>query len=125
MVLIMATSRDSMMSELDGNADLEGFNMSTDDLYSFLQTLFVVFLVWSIIGVVLGVWAMRRSNVARILLVISSALVCVVSLFAIASVLPALWLLAAIATIALLFVGGANDWYARRSPAQAPTYQPY
>mgnify|MGYP003502844686 CR=1 FL=1 len=37
----------------------------------------------------------------------------------------ALWLLAAIGTIVLLFVGGANDWYARRSAAPAQTYQPY
>ncbi len=99
--------------------------MNADDLYTFLQTMFIVFLVWSILGVVLGVWAMRRSNVARILLVVSSALVAIVSLVSIGSGLSALWLLAAIATIILLFVGGANDWYARRSATAPQTYQPY
>jgi hypothetical protein len=39
-------------------------------------------------------------------------------------VFSALWLLAAGATIVLLFVGGANDWYARRSAA-APPYPTY
>jgi hypothetical protein len=87
--------------------------------------MFVVFLVWSIVGVLLGVLAMRRSNVARILLVVSSALVGVVSLLTIGSAVSALWLLAAIATVVLLFVGGANDWYARRSAAAAQPYQPY
>ena len=54
---------------------------------------------------------LRRSNVARILLVISSAVVALFSLLSITSGVSAVWLVAAIAVIVLLFVGGAGDWF--------------
>ena len=66
------------------------------------------------IACVLAVFAMRRSNVSRILLVISASVAGLLSLLAIGSVVSAVWLLACIAVVVLLFTGGAGDWYARR-----------
>ena len=81
--------------------------------------------VGAVIGVLLGVFVLRRSNVARILLVISSAVVAVFSLLGITSGLSVVTLAAAVAVIVLLFVGGANDWFSGRGAAPsygAPSY---
>src|ERR671920_760725 len=67
--------------------------------------------MWAIIAIVLAVLVMRRSNVARILLVISSAVVALFSLLGVTSGVSAITLVAAIAVIVLLFVGGAGDWF--------------
>ena len=80
---------------------------------SFLVVM-LVFTAWCVIACVLAVFAMRRSNVSRILLVISATVAGLLSLLAIGSVVSALWLLACIAVVVLLFTGGAGDWYARR-----------
>jgi len=63
---------------------------------------------------VLAVFAWRRSNAARITLVVSAASAAFLSLLAITSIVSALNMLAAGATVALLFLGGANAWYSRK-----------
>ena len=60
---------------------------------------------------------LRRSNGARIALVISSAVSAVLSLLAIGSLLSGLWLIASIAVIVLLFTGGAGDWFKNKNAA--------
>lgn len=70
-------------------------------------------------GVYAGVLTLRRSTVGRILLTVLAsvaAFVWLVSIVAIVTIVP---LLAAIATVVLLFVGGANDWFAHRTPPPA------
>ncbi len=64
---------------------------------------------------------LRRSNAARITLVVSSAVTALFSLLAIGSLVSAVTLLAAVAVIVLLFVGGANEWFQGkgRQPGQA------
>jgi hypothetical protein len=69
--------------------------------------------VWSLIAVVLAVFVLRRSNTARILLVISASVVAVLSLLTIAGGATVVTLVASVATILLLFVGGAGDWFKR------------
>ena len=64
---------------------------------------------------VLAVFAMRRSNGARIGLVVSAALAAILSLIAITSGLSAVSLIGCIAVIVLLFTGGAGAWYAGKS----------
>ena len=63
---------------------------------------------------VLAVFAMRRSNGARIGLVVSAALAVVVSLLSITSLVSVVPLAAAVTTIVCLFAGGASAWYAGR-----------
>ena len=56
----------------------------------------VVFTAWCMIACVLAVFAMRRSNVARILLVISRVVAGLLSLLGIGSIVSGLWLIACV-----------------------------
>jgi len=93
-------------------------DFDNQDLETLVLVIGVVLAVWSAVAIVLGVLVLRRSSVARVLLVISAGLSLVFSLLAILSLISALTFIAAVAAIVLLFVGGANDWFARRGPAQ-------
>ena len=75
----------------------------------------VVLAVWSAAAILLAVLVMRRSNVSRILLVVSSAGCAVVSLLGVLAILPVLWVIGAIVVIVLLFTGGANAWFSAES----------
>jgi len=94
----------------------------TDDGTTFVVFLVVMFLVtlaMSAGGILCAVFALRRSQVARIVLVVLSGLTIVASLVSITGIFPILTLGAAIATIVLLFVGGANEWF-RPKPVVRP-----
>lgn len=95
-------------------------SFSGDDLATFITVIVLVFAVWCLIAVVLGIFAMRRSNVARVLLVISSVMTALISLLGITSGVSAVTLIGGVAVVVLLFTGGANDWFARRGQQQQP-----
>ena len=88
------------------------------ELQTLVLAIGVVFAVWSAAAILLGVLVLRRSSVARVLLVISASLSLVLSLLGILSLVSVVTFIAAVAVIVLLFVGGANDWFARRAPVQ-------
>ena len=85
-----------------------------------------VTLVWSVVAIGLAVYALRRSNGARIALAVSSGLTVAACLLAsISGAFPSiLVLLPAIAVIVLLFTGGAGEWYRGRHDVE-PVDQPY
>ena len=119
--LLFLIARDSIVAELER---LEGFdqaNLDPDSVVGVMVAFMLVLVIWAVISLGLGIFVLRRSNVARILLVISSAVVAVVALLSITSVLSAVWLIAAIAVIAMLFVGGAGDWF-KRTPSHPAGY---
>ena len=60
---------------------------------------------------VLAVFAMRRSNAARIGLVVSAALAAALYLLSITAIFTAIPLIGCIAVIVCLFAGGASQWY--------------
>lgn len=121
----MLAARDDFLREVRRQSEFQDLGMNADDLFTGTMVLLVFIVVWSLVGCLLGALALRRSRVARVLLVISAGVVVLLSLVTIASLFSALWLLAGGATIVLMFVGGANDWYARRgSPSYPPPY-PY
>ena len=83
----------------------------------------LVLIVWCLAAVLLAVLVLHRSNVARIMLVVSSAVTALLSLVAIASGVSLVSLAAAVAVIVCLFTGGAGDWFRREhlySPPQLP-----
>ena len=80
----------------------------------------VVLAAWALVAVLLAVLVLRRSNIARILLVISSAGCILAGLIGVLAIVPVLWLIAAIVVIVLLFTGGANPWFSSPAP-QVPT----
>ncbi|WP_164775132.1 hypothetical protein [Nocardioides pantholopis] len=99
----------------DGGGDGGGDGQAMADFVGAVAGLLAV---WSLVAVVLAVFAMRRSQVARVLLVVSAAVVALLSLVALASVVSLVTLLGAVAVIVLLFTGGAQDWYAARGAPQ-------
>jgi hypothetical protein len=115
-------ARDQVITEMERVPEFQDANIDADAAVGVLVAVILGLVVWAIIAIVLAVLVMRRSNVARILLVISSAVVALFSLLGVTSGVSAVTLVAAIAVIVLLFVGGAGDWFRGcRRPAPAPT----
>jgi hypothetical protein len=124
-VLVLATSPADFTRELrEGMAESE-FVLTDDEVLTAGWAIVLTLLVWSLISLVLAVLTFRRSTVARIILVVSASMTVLVSLLGILSLISVIPLLMAGATVVLLFVGGANDWFARRRPAGAAGYDPY
>jgi hypothetical protein len=114
--LALLVVKDELLPELDKALAEQGTTgeFSAEDAFGIFLAVLVAFAIWSVIVCVLAVFAMRRSNVARILLVISSSVAAVLGVLGIKSVISAVWVLACVGVVILLFTGGANDWYARR-----------
>jgi hypothetical protein len=112
----MLVAKDDVVTEMDKAFAEQGVtgDFSAEDAYGFFVFALVVLTLWCIIACVLAVFAMRGSNVSRILLVVSSVVAALLSLVAIGSVISAVWLLACIAVVVLFFTGGAGEWYRRR-----------
>jgi hypothetical protein len=99
-----------------------------ESIYGVIVAVFLVIVVWCVIAFVLAVFAFRRSNVARIILVVSSCVTALFSLIGIGSGVSVVTLVGSVAVVILLFVGGAGDWYSRRGGAPyagSPTHQPW
>jgi hypothetical protein len=111
---VLAVSGDSFVQEFEAAAQDTQVSLTADQAMALGWSVGAVLLVWSIAALVLAVLAFRRSNAARIALVVSAATTALLSLAAIMSVISLVTLLMAGATLVLLFTGGANDWYARR-----------
>jgi hypothetical protein len=103
------TEIDKQIRESGGSSDFNG-----NDAYGVIVGVLLVITIWCLITCVLAVFAMRRSNVARIMLVISSAVSGAICLLGITSVVSAVPLLACVGVIVLLFTGGSNAWFAGR-----------
>ena len=117
---------DEINREIEGQPGLEDY--TADDILNFVTVALVVCAIWSLIALVLAVFAMRRQNWARILTVISAVVSALCSLISILSIVSVIPLIAAIAATILFFTGGANDWYRRKNaPPQQPvgTTQPW
>jgi hypothetical protein len=112
----MLVAKDDVVTEMDKAFAEQGVtgDFSAEDAYGFFLFALVVLTLWCIVACVLAVFAMRGSNVSRILLVISAVVAGLLSLVAIGSVISAVWLLACIAVVILFFTGGAGEWYQRR-----------
>lgn len=109
--LLFLVARDQIVAEMEKVPEFQDANIEPDSVVGVMVAFMLMVVIWALISLVLGVFVLRRSNVARILLTISSAVVALGSLLSIASGLSAVWLIAAIAVIVLLFVGGAGDWF--------------
>lgn len=122
----LLVERDSFLEELDNEPGLE--DVSADDLFAVMMIVLGVFLVWSLVAIILAILVMRRSNAARILLIISAAMTAVFSLLVILSAVSAATLIAGISVVVMLITGSARDWFARKNaPPQMPmgTTQPW
>lgn len=112
--LALLVARDQVITELERVPEFQDAGIDADAAVGVLAAFILGLVVWALIALVLAVFVLRRSNVARILLVISSAVVALLSLLGITSGVSAITLIASVAVIVLLFVGGAGDWFARK-----------
>lgn len=129
-IIGLLAARSDFLDAVRDDPDFQASGLSADSLFGVVMGGLVFAVVCSLLGCLLGFLVLRRSNVARILLVISAGIVAVVSLVGIASILPVLWLAASAATVVLMFTGGANQWFARRGTpgypaAPGPPQQPW
>lgn len=116
LTLALLVAKDSVTREIDKqilNSD-QPVSFSAQDAYGFILAMVLVATFWCLLTCVLAVFVMRRSNTARILLVISASIAGLISLLGIASIVSAVPLLACVAVVVLLFTGGCNDWFAGR-----------
>jgi hypothetical protein len=123
----LAAARDDVIDEI---RDEPGFDdvSNPDDIVTFLLVLVGVLAVWCLVSMILAVLTMRRSNIARILLVISAVVTALLSLLAITSLVSFVTLAASVTVVVLLFVGRSGEWFARKgTPPQLPigTTQPW
>lgn len=112
--LALLVARDQVITEMERVPEFQDAGIDADAAVGVLVAFILGLVVWALIALVLAVFVLRRSNVARILLVISSAVVALLSLLGITSGVSAITLIASVAVIVLLFVGGAGAWFARK-----------
>jgi hypothetical protein len=113
----MIVAKDEFLVEVDKAIAEQGGatgDFDAESAYGIVVGILLVFTIWCVIATVLGVMVLRRGKVARILLIISAVVAALLSLLLIASVLSALWLIACVLVIVLLFAGGASEWFRDR-----------
>jgi hypothetical protein len=109
--LALVVARDEVINEMERVPEFQDTNIDADAAVGVIVAVILGLIVWALVAIVLAVLVLRRSNVSRILLVISSAVVAVLSLLGVTSGVSLVTLLAALGVIVLLFVGGANEWF--------------
>jgi len=116
-MVALGVAREEVVDQMRGEPGLGGID--PNDLVSVLFVMFAALLAWCVLAMVLAVFTLRRSNGARIGLVVSAALSAVLSLLAITSVISVVTLVGSVAVIVCLFAGGASAWFGRTSGASA------
>ena len=114
--LAMIVAKDEVLSEIDQALAEQGAtgDFDAESAFGIVVAVMLVLTIWCVIACVLAVFTMRRSKVSRILLVISAIVAALLSLLAISSGISAVWLLACVLVVILLFTGGANEWFRDR-----------
>ncbi|HEU4513197.1 MAG TPA: hypothetical protein VFR87_08825 [Nocardioidaceae bacterium] len=123
--LVMVAAQDQFLRQLEQDPTFQQLDVPSDQVVAAMWVMGTIALFWGASAMVLAWFAYRRSNWARIALVVSSGLTLVFSV--VAFPVGLLHTLGAGAVIALLFIGGAQQWYSRRGgPGGYPgPYQPY
>jgi len=124
-LVALVVARDEVLDEITRQPDFEDAGISADSAFGVILAFVGVFLIWCLIACILAVLVLRRSNAARITLVVSSSVTALFSLLGIGSGVSAITLIAAVAVIVLLFVGGANEWFKGRGRQAIPGMTQY
>lgn len=120
---------DEARPDIERELASQDVNIDFADVQSAAVAVFVVFAIWALASTVLGLLALGRRNWARILTVISAGVAALLTLvLGLFALVPWVISVACIAAIVLFFVGGANEWYAKKAGSgQLPpgTSQPW
>ena len=117
--LMLAVAKDEAREQIEKEPAFEDAGISADTLIDAGVAIFGILALWCLIATVLGFLVLRRSNGARIALVVSAAVSALVSLLGITGGVTAITLIASIAVIVLLFTGGASEWFKGKNAAPA------
>lgn len=118
---------DSVLDRFRNRADFQRMltqaQMTFEDFRDMLSAVGVVALVLGVLmllAIIPAIGVLRRSRAARVILIVLSVLTVLPGLFFTLTglFLGLLWVLAGIAVIVLLYVGGASAWFAGR-PSQS------
>jgi hypothetical protein len=123
---VLGVARDEFLRQVQQDQNFQQLDVPTDQLVAALWVVGAIALFWGVSAVVLAWFAYRRANWARIALVISAGFTALFSILAFPVGL--LHTFGAAIVVALLFMGGANEWYAGRSgggQGYPGPFQPY
>lgn len=101
--------RSDFLNELESASDTESAFGDVVVVFAFIVV--GIGLFWSICGVVLGVMVLKPSSIARVGLTVSAVFAALLSLLAIGSLVSAVPLIAAVATIVLLYLPESNRFF--------------
>jgi len=126
---VMGVAKDDVLDAIGDEVRKQDGSFTQADLesaYGVVIGVMIVMAIWCLIAIVLGVLVLKRSNVARILLVVSASVAALISLVAIGSGASVVTLAGSIAVIVTLFTGGANEWFrTKHAVSGTPTHQPW
>jgi hypothetical protein len=126
---VMAVAKEDFIDLVQDEARKQDQSFSRADVesvYGVIIGVMVVMAIWCLIALVLAIFVLRRSQVARILLVVSASIAGLLSLLAITSGASIVTLAGTIAVIVMLFAGGASDWFRNKHAVSgSPTHQPW
>jgi hypothetical protein len=121
LALVLGTASDRFFDEFDRAARDADLTVTHSDLLAIGWGAVVVGTIWCIAAIMLAFFAMRRSQPARIALVVSAVMVVLISLLMILSGFTVITLVLGVVVAVLLFTGGANEWYARKPATSSST----
>jgi hypothetical protein len=121
-LVTLVAARHRFVVALRRDPSVRGLGMSSRDLVTVLWVAGVAVVVWCLLAMVFALLAFRGIAWARIALAMCATTAAVFS--GLAFPLGLLNLMAAVATVASLFRGGAGDWYAGRSGRGASAGRP-
>ncbi len=117
---MLLVSKDRLINLVEQDPQLSRLDITTNELLAALWVMSAVVLFWSLAAIVLAAFAFRRQRWARITLAVSAGVAALVSLLAFP--VGVVHMIAAGAVVVLLFIGGANEWYAGRPPRGFASY---
>jgi hypothetical protein len=113
--VVVVAARGQFLDLLRQDPTFQQMNVPAEQVIAALWVMGAIAVFWSVAAMVLAWFAYRRANWARITLVVSAVISGLLSLAAFPVGL--LNTVGSLAVVVLLFVGGANEWYARRAAA--------
>lgn len=115
-VLVLSTDSSVVQEVYESDSRFAEADLSVDTLRTATIVMSIVFSVWSLVAVVLALFAFLGHNWARITLIISAAVAALLSLLMVVAAPPLLVIgIACVFTIVMLTRRPANDWFTARS----------
>ncbi len=116
--VMLAVAGDQLLDEVERDPTVARLDVSRDQLTASLWVGVAVVLVWCAAAFALAVLTFLGKGWARILLTVSGGVAAVGSLLA--GVVGVFVAVLVVPALVLLYVGGANGWFARRPPQPFP-----